>query len=102
MRLDKETPARKAMKFMFETRSAEKFKGRKRATILTTINRDIKDTNRYIPTFNTKQLKTEVDLHNIDRSESEEQRAVEKDCKTSDKNSLFQCINAPRMSSRYL
>ena len=40
LRLDKETPARKAMKCMFEERSSKTFRGRKRATIHTTIDRE--------------------------------------------------------------
>ena len=66
LRLDKNTPARKAMKFFFEKReSSKKFKGRKRASIVTTINNDIAKTKSINPNFAIKKLKTEVDLHNI-------------------------------------
>ena len=65
LRLDKNTPARKAMKFYFEDRSNKKFLGRKRTTIITTINRDIQRTKEVHTNFNLKPLKTEVDLHNM-------------------------------------
>ena len=42
LRIDKETPAHKAMKFLFEKRTyTKKFRARKRTSIVTTINRDI-------------------------------------------------------------
>ena len=51
-RLDKETPARKAAKFIFKERSNKTFRGRNRATIHATINRDIaktKDNTAILP-----------------------------------------------------
>ena len=65
LRMDKETPARKAMKFFFEKRSEKKFRGRKRTTIVTTLNRDIKNTKLKHPQFDLPTLHTELDLHNI-------------------------------------
>ena len=65
LRMDPGTPARQAMKYFFEIRTNCKFSGRKRATIFTTINRDIKKTLLKYPNFAAKELKTEIDLHNI-------------------------------------
>ena len=64
-RLDKERPARKSKKFMFKRRSNKKFRGRKRGTIYTTINRDIKKTKENNLSFSIKKIKSETDLHNI-------------------------------------
>ena len=66
LRMLNDTPARKAMKFFFETReSTTKFRGRKRASIVTTINRDIEKTKRAVQQFPVKKLTSEVSLHNI-------------------------------------
>ena len=65
LRMDKDTPARKAMKFFFEERSNKKFRGQKRATIVRTINRDIKRTINKHPDLKIKELTTEITLHNI-------------------------------------
>ena len=65
LRLDKETPGRKAMKFMFEEKSNKTFRGRKRATIYTTINRNIKKTKENNPSFSIREIKSEIDLHKI-------------------------------------
>ena len=65
LRMNKETPARKAMKYYFEKESMNKFRGRKRSTIVTTINRDIKTTKKKNPRFDLPVMKTELDLHNI-------------------------------------
>ena len=65
LRMHKDTPARKAMKYFFEKESANKFSGRKRSTIVTTINRDIMDTKKKYHRFDLPVLKTELDLHNI-------------------------------------
>ena len=65
LRMDKETPARKAMKYYFqEPENCERFRGRKRATIVTTINRDIKRTRDLNKQFYISELKTELDLQN--------------------------------------
>ena len=66
LRLDKETLARKAMKFMFAERSNKTFRGRKRATIYTTINRHIKKTKENNPSFTFGEIKSEIDLHNTE------------------------------------
>ena len=63
--MPQESPARKAMKYFFEERSNRKFKGRKRATIITTINRDIQITKLKYPEFDIQKLKSEINLHNI-------------------------------------
>ena len=65
LRLDKETPGRKAMNFMFEEKSNKTFRGRKRATIYTTINRNIKKTKENNPSFSIREIKSEIDLHKI-------------------------------------
>ena len=65
LRLDKETPGRKAMKFMFEEKSNKTFRGRKRATIYTTINRNIKKTKDNNSSFSIREIESEIDLHNI-------------------------------------
>ena len=65
LRMDKDTPARKAMKFFFEKTSGKKFRGRKRTTILTTLNRDMHNTRLKHPQFDLPTLRTELDLDNI-------------------------------------
>ena len=65
LRMDKDTPARKAMKFYFEQTNAAKFKGRKRTTIVNTLNRDITTTKQTFPQFDLPPLNSELDLHNI-------------------------------------
>ena len=66
LRLGKEKPASKAMKFMFEEeRSSKAFRGRKRAIIYPTINRDVKKTKESNPSFSNGEMKSEIDLHNI-------------------------------------
>ena len=65
LRMNKDSPARKAMKFYFEKRSNKKFLGRKRTTIVTTINNDIQKTRANNPTFEVDELITECSLHNL-------------------------------------
>ena len=65
LRMDKERPARKAMKFYFEKTNVKKYRGRKRATIVTTLNRDIHNTKQQYPQFDLPTLNTEMDLHNM-------------------------------------
>ena len=65
LRMPPNTPARRAMKYFFEKRTNKKFRGRKRATIITTINRDISTTKKNTPLFVVQPVKTEVSLHNI-------------------------------------
>ena len=65
LRMNKDSPARKGMKFFFENRSNKKFSGRKRATIVTTINRDIKRTKNKHAFLDINELKTQINLHNI-------------------------------------
>ena len=65
LRLDKEAPARKAVKFMFEEKSNKTFRGRKRATIYTTINCHIKKTKENNLSFSIGETKSEIDHHNI-------------------------------------
>ena len=64
-RLDKERPARNSMKFILEKRSKKKFRGRKRATIRTTVSRDIKKTKEKNPSFSIREIKSEIAIHNI-------------------------------------
>ena len=65
LRMHKDTPARRAMKFYFEERPEKKFRGRKRTTIVTTLNRDIANTRKLCPMFDLPLLRSELDLHNI-------------------------------------
>ena len=65
LRMNEKTPARMAMKYLFQNLKKEKkFKGRKRATIVTTINRDIKRTRKIYENFDIKPLLSELDLRN--------------------------------------
>ena len=63
--LNKETPARKTMKFVFEASSNKTFRGRKRATIYTTINCNIKKTKENNPSSRIGEIKSKIDLRNI-------------------------------------
>ena len=64
LRINSNTPPRRAMKYFFENRSAKKYKGRKRATLITTINRDIKRTKELHPNFQVQELRNELNLFN--------------------------------------
>ena len=65
LRMHKDTPARRAMKFFFEKENIKKFRGRKRSTIVTTINKDIKRTKKKYPNFDLNELNSELNLHNV-------------------------------------
>ena len=66
LRLDEKTPARKAMRYFFiQPTNPKKFRGRKRKTIVTTLNRDIERTNKLFRSFDIKPMKTELDLRNV-------------------------------------
>ena len=66
LRMNEQSPARKAMKYYFqEPEHCEKFRGRKRATIVTTLNRDIIRTQQHNRNFHIQELKTEIDLRNV-------------------------------------
>ena len=66
LRLKQNTPARKAMRWFFQApEGVRKFRGRKRATIVTTLNRDIKRTKERNPNFNLPCLDSELALRNI-------------------------------------
>ena len=65
LRMDKDTPARRAMKFYFEERTEKKYRGRKRTTIVSTLNRDRAITKKKYPTFDLPLLQSELDLHNM-------------------------------------
>ena len=65
LRMDERTPARKAMGYFFQiSDNATKFRGRKRATIITTLNRDIQRTKGLNESFQIPVLNTELDLRN--------------------------------------
>jgi len=51
-----ECPARKAIRYFFEKRTTEKFKGGKITNIVTTINNDIKRTKEKYPSFQITPL----------------------------------------------
>ena len=65
LRLHKKKTARKTMKFMSAKSSNKKFRVRKRATIYTTVNRDIKKTKEKNRSFSIREIKSEIDLCNI-------------------------------------
>ena len=65
LRMNENTPARLAMKFFFQVTNNTKYKGRKRTTIVTTINRDIIRTQQHNPNFDLKPIQSELDLRNI-------------------------------------
>ena len=65
LRMDQKTPARKAMNYYFRApEGIPKFRGRKRATIVTTLNRDIKRTKEKYTDFRLPELKSELNLRN--------------------------------------
>ena len=66
LRMDEKTPVRLAMKYYFQVPpNAKKFRGRKRTTIVTTINRDIQRTKTLYPEFDLKPINSELDLRNV-------------------------------------
>ena len=66
LQMNENTPARKAMKWYFQVPvGVKKFKGRKRATIVTTLNRDIEKTQKHNKDFKINKMNTELDLRNI-------------------------------------
>ena len=67
LRMNENTPARKAMKWFFEAPpvNVKKFRGRKRATIITTLNRDIERTRHINSMFTLPYLNSSLDLRNI-------------------------------------
>ena len=66
LRMNENTPARKAMKWYFQTaEGCKKFRGRKRATLVTTLNRDILRTQQHNTNFRLPYMETELDLRNI-------------------------------------
>ena len=66
LRSHEKSPARLAMKWYFKIPlNAKKYRGRKRTTIITTINRDIERTKRHFPEFDIKPIKSELDLRNV-------------------------------------
>ena len=64
LRMDENTPARKATKYYFQVPQAAKYRGRKRATIVSTLNRDIERTREQNERFVIPSLKSELDLRN--------------------------------------
>ena len=66
LRKNEKHPARIAMKYFFLVpANVPKFRGRKRTTIVTTINRDIIRTKKRYPNFDIKPIKSEIDLRNV-------------------------------------
>ena len=64
LRMNENTPARKAIKHYFQLPQAAKYRGRKRATIVSTFNRDIERTRELNERFAIPTLKSELDLRN--------------------------------------
>ena len=65
MRLPAECPARRAMRYFFEERSNRKFPGRKRTTIVTTLNKDIQLAKSKHSSFPVTPLISQVSLQNL-------------------------------------
>ena len=66
LRLNENTPARKAMKWFFQIPvGAKKYRGRKKATIVTTLNRDIERTKKSQQNFVVPCINSELDLRNV-------------------------------------
>ena len=66
LRLNQNTPARKAKRWFFQAPvGVRKFRGRKRATIVITLNRDIERTKEMNQNFNLPCLNSELNLRNI-------------------------------------
>ena len=65
LRMGEKTPARLAMKFYFTETGHNKFRGRPRTTIVTTINRDIIRAQKKFENFDIKPIRTELDLRNV-------------------------------------
>ena len=66
MRLPEECPARRAMQYYFEKRTCKKIPGRKRTTIVTTLNRDIQRARiRYLSSFKVIPLISPISLQNL-------------------------------------
>ena len=67
LRLDERTPCWKAMKTFFDTSNLQKFRGRPRTTIQTTINEDLKRLTSLNPVYSRNQeittLETLTDLY---------------------------------------
>ena len=65
MSLPAECPARRAMRYFFEERSNRKFPGRKRTTIVTTLNKDIQLAKSKHSSFPVTPLISQVSLQNL-------------------------------------
>ena len=66
LRMKKDTPGRLAMKYYFQKpEGVKKYRGRKRTTIITTINNDIKRTAKINSNFDIKPINSELDLRNV-------------------------------------
>ena len=94
LRLANDCPARKAMRYYFEERTNKVFRGRRRTTIVTTLNEDIKRTRENDNTFPVTPLISQVSLQSIyTKAKNRKLWKLVKDCKTSCKFGLFQMIN---------
>ena len=67
-RLRADCPARKAMRYYFEERTNKKFVGRRRATIVTTINEGVRRTKEKQIDFPVTPLTSFLSLQNIHRN----------------------------------
>ena len=65
LRLPADCPARKAMKYYFEERTNKIFRGKRRTTIVSTLNEDIKQTKGHDITFPVTSLVSQVSLQNL-------------------------------------
>ena len=65
MRLPADCLARKAMRYYFEERTNKIFRGRRKTTIVSTLNEDIKRTKGDDITFPVTPLMSQVSLQNL-------------------------------------
>ena len=65
LRLPADCPARKARKYYFEESTNKIFRGRRRTTIVSTLNEDIKRTKEDDITFSVTPLVSQVSLQNL-------------------------------------
>ena len=64
LRMNKNTPSKKSIKHYFQVPQFVKYRRRKRATIVSTLNRDIERTKELNKRFAIPTLKSELDLRN--------------------------------------
>ena len=97
LRLPADCPARKAMRCYFQERTNKIFRGRRRTTIVSSLNEGIKRTKGSDITFSVKPLISKVSLQNLYMN-AKKKKVLVKDCTASCKISLFQMIEMKHAS----